>query len=302
MAELLNIFFNIMAPVFILVLIGYVVGPRLGLDARSLGRYAYFILTPAFVFEQLRLVEIGLGLVVRMSLCMLTVEVCCALLAFVVARGLLRRSAKMTAVYVSAAAFGNVGNFGFPIIQFALGEDALGAATIYFLVVLVVSFIIGVGAASWVEGGGFGAVLAVLKTPGVMVVPLAMVVNWFQLDLPLTLSRPIGLLAEALVPTMLVTLGVQLASAGIPRPDLDMVMAGAVRLVGSPLIALGLVPFFALGSLERDVGILQASMPVAVLVSMIALEHDMLPTFVTALVLFSTLVSIVTLTTVIALL
>ncbi len=301
MGELLTIFIDVLAPVFLLLLTGYLIGPRLGLDARTLSRYAYYILTPAFIFNVLARTDIAADLVLRMTGYMVVVEIGVALAALLVAR-LLRRSAQMTAIYVAAAVFGNVGNFGFPIVQFALGREALDAATIYFLVVLVVSFVIGVAAANWERGGGLGAVVAVLKTPALLVVPVAVFFNWSQIDLPLALSRPVELLADALIPTMLVALGVQLASAGIPRPNLDMVAASAVRLLVSPLLALALAVPFGLSGIERSAGILQASMPVAILVSMIASEYDMQPAFVTALVLFSTLTSLLTLGFVIALL
>jgi len=46
--------------------------------------------------------------------------------------------------------------------------------------------------------------------------------------------------------------------------------------------------------------VLQAAMPAAVLASIIAVENDLLPEFVITTVLFSTLLSIVTLTVVLA--
>jgi hypothetical protein len=294
MTELLSIFLNVLAPVFLLVLLGYIAGKRLRLEARTLSRYAYFILTPAFVFNELVGTAIAVGLVVQMSIYMVAVQLCCAAIAWLLAR-LLRRPASMTAIYVAAAVFGNVGNFGFPIIQFALGDDALDLATIYFLIVMVVSFIIGVVAFNWERGGGLGATLAVLKTPGLMVVPIAVFFNWTQIELPLMVSRPIELLAGGLIPTMLIALGVQLASAGIPRPNLDMLMASLLRLVVSPLLAIGLALPLGISGLAREVGILQASMPIAVLVTIIAAEYETEPAFVTASVLFSTLLSVVTL-------
>jgi predicted permease len=105
-----------------------------------------------------------------------------------------------------------------------------------------------------------------------------------------------------MIPTMVVALGCQLASAGIPRPNLDMVVASAVRLIGGPLLAVALAAPFGLAGIERSVGILQASMPAAVLVSIIAVENDLLPEFTIAAVLFSTLASVVTLTAVLSLL
>ena len=54
--------------------------------------------------------------------------------------------------------------------------------------------------------------------------------------------------------------------------------------------------------LARSTGILQASMPAAVLTVIIALEYDLVPGLVTTTVLFSTIASLVTLTIVLTLL
>ncbi|NJL33479.1 MAG: AEC family transporter [Chloroflexaceae bacterium] len=297
MGELLSIFLNVVAPVFMLVIIGYIAGPRLELDPRSLSRVAYSVLTPAFVFNTLYRTEIELALALRMMAFIIVVELGCAIVAIVVAR-FLKRPAKMIAAYVLIAVFGNVGNFGFPIIQFALGEEALGAATIYFLTILVLSFIIGVAVANWQRGGSAGAALAVIKTPALWAVPPAVLLQWLQFELPAIAIRPVELLAGALIPTMLLTLGVILAQSGIPR-RLDTWVASAIRLLVGPILAVLLVTPFALTGVERGTGIMQASMPTAILASIIATENDLLPTFVISTVLFSTLASVVTLTLVI---
>lgn len=297
--QLLSIFVNVLVPVFTLVIIGYTIGPRLELEPRTLSRYIFTILTPAFVFDVLSSTTIAAHIIVRMTGYIVVVHVGCAIVGFLVAK-LLRRSAQMTAAYVLMAVFGNVGNFGLPIIQFALGEEALAAAAIYFLVIMVVAFTVGVAAANWNRGSRLQALIAVVKTPALIVVLPAMLCNWFQIDLPLMLMRPISLLSGALIPTMLVMLGVQLAAAGIPRLSLDMVAASAVRLVVSPVLAVALAAPLGITGIERSAGILQSSMPIAVLTSIIAMENDLLPSFVTATILFSTLVSVVTLTLVVA--
>ena len=130
MTQLVSIFFNVLAPVFSLVLIGYLAGPRLGIEARSGSKLAYYILTPPFIFAIFKDAEINAMLAVRMSVYILLVSVAIVLVAFVVARYLLRVSPQMTAAFVLLAAFGNVGNFGLPIIQFKLGEEAMLAASV----------------------------------------------------------------------------------------------------------------------------------------------------------------------------
>ncbi|HMQ56299.1 MAG TPA: AEC family transporter, partial [Anaerolineae bacterium] len=110
-----------------------------------------------------------------------------------------------------------------------------------------------------------------------------------------------GLLGAAMIPTMLVTLGIQLSDVHQIRITPDVVIASVIRLVGGPALAFGLVGLFGLSGLERGAGILQASMPTAILASIIALEYELIPDFVTTTVLFSTVLSLITLTTVLAL-
>ena len=118
--------------------------------------------------------------------------------------------------------------------------------------------------------------------------------------MPLMLARPIELLAAAMIPTMVVALGVQLAGAGLPKINRDMVIASAIRLIGGPVIAMLLAAPFGITGLERSVGIIQSAMPTAVLASIIAFENDLIPEFVITTVLFSTLASVITLTVVLA--
>jgi predicted permease len=213
---------------------------------------------------------------------------------------LLRRPPQTVAAYVMVAAFANTGNFGLPIIQFKLGDEALAAASVYFVASIVIAFVISIGAANWNQDGGPGAVRAILKTPVLLAALPALFVNWLQIELPLAVTRPIALLAGATVPVMLLTLGLQLADIGFPRLNLDVIAASAIRLVAGPVLAVALATAFGLLGLERGAGVLQASMPAAVLTSIIALEHNLLPDFVTSTVLYSTLASIVTLTIVLA--
>jgi malate permease and related proteins len=305
--ELLTTFANVLAPVFLLVLFGYLAGPRLQLDSRTLSRFSYFLLTPAFTFDIMSKARVEVGLALRMTGYIVVIHLLCALLGFAIAR-LLRRPPQLVAAYILIAVFGNVGNFGLPIVRFRFPDNsaAMATATIYFLAIMIVAFIICVAAANWHRGGSIAAMIEVFKTPALLAVPPALLVNWLNLaygfTLPPIITRPVELLAVAMIPTMVVALGCQLAASGIPRPNLDMAVASGVRLVGGPLLAFALAIPFGLAGLERSVGILQASMPAAVLVSIIAYENDLLPEFVTATVLFSTLASVLTLTIVVGLL
>ena len=289
------VFLNVVTPVFILVVIGYFVGPRLKIDARSLSRTAYFVFIPAFVFNIISEAKIDSELALQMLSFILVAQIAVALLGFLVGKAL-RQSREITAAFVLIATFGNVGNFGLPLIVFRWGETARPFATVYFVATVFISFVICVGVASWARSGGVTAVFSVFKTPALIALIPALVFNITDLEVPIFLSRLSGLLGQAMIPVMLITLGVQMGEIPKIKINFNVFAASTVRLIGGPVLALLIVPYFGLEGLERSTGILQAAMPAAVLASIIALEYKLLPEFVTTTVLFSTLYSILTLT------
>jgi predicted permease len=143
--------------------------------------------------------------------------------------------------------------------------------------------------------------VSVFGTPALVVAVPAVAVSATRFELPLFVSRTVGLLGAAMIPMMLFVLGVQLARTKALRPSADVAIVAALRLVGAPALAWALAPAFALGGIERAAGILQAGMPAAILVAIIATEYDVAPGFVTSAVLFSTLLSLPTLTVLLSL-
>ena len=132
--EFFSIFINVVTPVFVLVLIGYLTGPRLNLEARTLSRVAYYVFIPAFVFNTLAEIHIETSSAAKMVVYILLVHLACAALGFITAK-LLQRPKEVAAAFTLIAVFGNIGNFGLSIIEFGLGEEALAAGTIYFVAV-----------------------------------------------------------------------------------------------------------------------------------------------------------------------
>ncbi|MDX2493407.1 MAG: AEC family transporter [Desulfuromusa sp.] len=294
MTELFFVFFNVILPVFGIVLLGTFFGRRLGLQARTLTRAAYYIFVPAFIFQAISTAEVPFSSTVRM----LTFILLTHLLAVFIAGGIgriLGRSKEMIAAFVMIAAFGNVGNYGLALIQFRLGDAALPPATIYFVAISISAFVICVGAAGWAHGGSRGAVWKVLKTPALWATVPAVMVSAGGLEMPLMLDRMISLLADAMIPVMLFALGLQLREQGKVHLTTDVLLGSGIRLILTPALALLVAAPFGLGPIESAAGVLQAAMPVAILVSIIAKENDIVPDYVTSVVVVSTLASVVTL-------
>jgi len=221
------------------------------------------------------------------------------LLAAFVAGGIgraLGKSKEMIAAFVMIAAFGNVGNYGLAVIRFRLGEVSIAPASIYFVAITVTAFVVCVGASGWAKGGSRGAVWGVVKTPALWATVPALIVSTGDLTVPLMLTRMIGLLADAMIPVMLLALGLQLLEHRRVSFSGDILLASGIRLLLVPALAFAVAIPFGLSHIENAAGILQAGMPTAILVAIIAKENDVVPDFVTSVVVVSTLASLVTLT------
>lgn len=299
--QFVSTFINVVLPVFGLVLTGYLSGPHLKLEARTLARASYYIFVPAFVFDIISQANVEPGLAGTMVFYIFAAHIICAGIAFTVAR-LMGRTPQIIAAYVLIAVFGNVGNFGLSMVKFSLGDAALASATVYFLMINFTAFVVGVTAAKLAHGGRFSTVFSVLRTPAILSFFPAAYFWITNTEVPLLLDRFAGLLGGAMIPVMLVTLGVQLAEMDKPRLSIDVIIASGIRLIIGPIVAATLAIPFGLVGLERGAGILQSAMPPAVLTAIIAMEHDLAPKFVTTTLLFGTIASLLTLTVVMSLL
>ncbi len=295
MSELFSVFIDVVLPVFGIVLLGYLLGRPLNLQAQTLTRVAYYVFVPAFIFQAIGYSDIALDAAAKMLAFIVVTHLLAALIAGGVGR-MLGRSREMIAAFVMIAVFGNVGNYGLAMIRFRLGDAALAPATIYFVAITVTAFVVCVGAAGWAHGGSRGAMGGLVKTPALWAVVPALIVSNSDLTVPLMLSRMIGLLADAMIPVMLFALGVQLMEQRRVSLSGDVLIASSIRLLLAPALAWLVAMPFGFGHLEYASGVLQTAMPTAILVAIIARENNVVPAFVTSVVLFTTLASLVTLT------
>jgi predicted permease len=300
MSELLAVFINVIMPVFGIVLLGYLLGNRLELKAQTLTRVAYYVFVPAFIFQAISTAEVSFDSALKMLAFIMATHLLAASIAGGIAR-LLGRSREVIAAFVMIAVFGNVGNYGLAMIQFRLGETAIAPATIYFVAITITAFVVCVGAAGWAHGGSKGALSGLLKTPALWATVPALIVSNSDMVVPLIFSRMIGLLAAAMIPVMLFALGLQLLEQKKVSFSTDVIIASSARLILAPAIAFLVAIPFRLGHIDYASGVLQAAMPTAILVAIISKENNIVPSFVTSVVLFSTLASLVTLTVIMVL-
>ncbi len=296
----ISLFLDVLGPVVILVAVGAIAGTRLSISASSLSTLAFWVLGPAFVFNLFSTSGLELGTVAKLAAAGVA-GMAAAIAVAAVGNRAIGSSPSVAAASTITSAYGNVGNAGLAITVFALGDDALAAAGVLMLVINVLGITLGVGLASRQEAGVVEAIRRAVTAPMTLAAILAIALNVFDWGVPLVAERSVGLLAGALIPVMLFTLGLQLAATGIGKPSADLGITIGAKLIVAPAAATAVA--FALGLTGDFLGAvaIQSAMPPAVFCMVLAMETNLEPERVTSAVVTTTLVSLVTLPVVLAL-
>jgi len=298
---MLQVFVEVLVPVYAIVGVGYAIARLVGIEPPALASLSYWILGPAFIFDVLADAELAPDVVVGVIAATLIGMALVALVAAMAMRVIGVEFPRLAATVLTSI-YGNVGNFGLAICAFAFGVAALPIAGIVMVTVNTVGIVAGVGLATIRRGSLGRAVATAFLSPLALAVLPALVVNLSNAPMPVWIDRPISLLAAALIPVMLLTLGIQIADMPRALPDRLVTVPIGLKLVLSPLAAFLAVTVLGLGGTAAQVVVLQAAMPAAVFASLIALKHDLDADYVTSVVLTGTLVSVITLPVVITVL
>lgn len=299
MTVLLSIFASDILPVFAIAAAGFILARKLHANVKTMAHVSFYTLTPCLAFKMLVTSKITGPEAGRMTLMAILVTAAMGVIGRVTAIPLGLSRAELSA-FLMVVMFSNGGNYGLPVVMFAFGNDALSIGTVYFVVSAVLTYTIGVFLAAAGKRSVGQALLGLTKIPAIYAVAAAFIVLATGVSVPVTLMRPISLLSDAALPMMIIVLGMQLERAAFPERPMAVALAVALSLVAAPFVALGLAWLLHLTGGARQAGVILASMPVAVITTIFALEYDIAPAFVTSAVFVSTLLSPLTLTPLLA--
>jgi len=296
---LLTILLEQIAPILLAAGAGFAVGRAYKIDLKAVSRIIFYIFSPCLVFISFTESNLNGEQFGRMAAFTVGTVLVLGLAAFLFGRAMrLERHALAGLVVINM--FGNGGNYGLPLNLFAFGETALAWATIYYVVSTALVYTVGIVVASSGRASVRQALSGVFKVPMIYGLILAIVMRLAGVELPPTIFRAVKLLSQAALPVMLVVLGLQLAEVKRPQ-NLRLVTAASVfQLISGPVVGLAMAALLGLSGPARQAAVVEASMPTAVITTIIAVEYNIDPVFVTGVVLVTTLLSPITLTPLIA--
>ncbi len=256
---MLSALVNVVFPVILVVGVGILLGRFQKIDSGSLSRLALYALVPCLAFDTLLTTTVQPLEFLHIASSYLLAIAGLALVAWFIARNL--ETSKRS--FIISVILGNNGNFGLPMAFFALGQSGLEISLMVFLTSVLVTFIAGPAILSS-KGNFRDSLLGVAKLPLVWFAILGWSLNLLHIQLPEALTKGVHLMAQATVPILLLSLGLQMAKSGWRLPQKPVWWAVALRLVGGPLLTYLVTGILGIHGLNREVLMLSSTMPTAV--------------------------------------
>lgn len=292
-------------PLSAMIAVGIIMQRAFSLDIKTLSKLNFYVFSPAIMFQLLYETEIAASLFGQVMLFVLLFMIAQYILAEAVfrARG---ASAGRRAAMRNSVLFYNSANYGIPLNQlvFAGNPYTLSIQVLIMMVQSLVPNTYGVYAVNAHKANWREIMRVVLSLPTIYVIPLALLLRAFEVPIPSYIEAPIGYLASAFFGTALLTLGVQLGSMSwrIKRAHVvDVGLAAALRLAAGPALAWLVTLPFGFDSLTSATLIVSSAVPTSLSSVLLAVEFDNEKEFASQAVFVSTLLSVITVTIVIAL-
>jgi predicted permease len=274
---------GIILPVFLIVALGYVYARRARPDMAWVNRISMNILAPALIFTALSSKDFDLAANKLLILGSLGVVLGSGLLAWPFAK-LLREDPR---TFVPPMMFNNCGNMGLPLAALAFGPIGLSAMVAMFAISNLLQFTVGMHIVN--SGARIGPVF---RNPMVVATFVGFAFAIFHPPLPDWLALAIKMTGDALIPLMLISLGVRMATVSWGGWNLGVIGALVCPLTGIAMAAL-LAPVLSLDATQQSLLILFGCLPPAVLNFMVAEQYDQEPAKVASIVLVGNLAAIV---------
>lgn len=286
--------FLIILPVLIVFLIGYIGQKLINFDIRTISKVSLYLMSPFLAFRTFYTTALTMD---YLYICLFAVLL--ILLLFIItwiwARLLKAERSEVSAMMLGAV-FMNSGNYGAPVVLFALGSPGFHVAVIIMVLHSLFMNSLGIFFAA-IGGKGKATVGQALKNVFQMPVLYAsifgIVLQLIQVHVPEAIMNGVDLVADASIPLVMLVLGMQLAAISKTRVQYRFVTSVSfIRIIISPLVATAILWFMPLSDLIKSVLIIQAAMPAAANTTMLALQFDTEPDLVSFTTFVTTIISI----------
>ncbi|SHG43396.1 AEC family transporter [Ornithinibacillus halophilus] len=291
----MGLFFNVIVPVIAVFAAGYVLQRIFHLDTKSIATASIYVFLPALVFTQLYEAEFDQRYTVVLVYAIILLVV--MIVINKIFKLLFKWEQSVESASILTSAFMNAGNYGVPVILFAVGEEALPYAVFFMVIQTMFMNSFGVYYASRSKSGFLKALKTIFQLPATYAAILAFILQNITWEIPNSVYSTLSMLGDAAIPIMMVLLGMQLASITSIKLNWNVILSSlSARMVVSPLLAVGFIFLLDLDPVIGAVLVILSSMPSAATTTMYAIQFDTEPDLVSSITLVTTLFSVVSVT------
>ena len=315
MQTLLPIFIDVVLPVLLAVGVGAALQRFKPLDINTLSRLTLWVLVPAFLFLRVYESKLTWTAIGHVAWAATLPVIAVGLLMFAVLRRTQLPKA-VIATLILAAVVPNAGNFAIPLAQLLHEPKDSGAVIlsapgivnsegvpIQALCVLLSNLLlwcVGYTIVALIKGDGWRGALGYFKLPMIYAIIAAFIFRDNDIRIPNLIIVPVRIMADATIGVMLVTLGAQLMrNARWPNWKLVGPVV-AVKMLVVPAVTAGFVAMLGMWPWPGAQLVISAASPAAVNVLILTIEMEGDADLAADCVFWTTVVSALTVTGVIA--
>ncbi|MDF2065457.1 AEC family transporter [Bacillus sp. Cr_A10] len=295
------VFFQVVAPILIMLGIGAALQIKFQFNLKALSNLITYCLMPAAVFVNIYETKVNASVMTEIVLYLVIFSICLMILGTVVSK-LLKLNRNQAAIYKNSIVLINSGNYGIPVSQMLFAANPLGTSIQIIIVIFqnIITYTYGLYNLISSTKSGLDILRSLLRLPLVHALIIGAVMNIWNIGIPISLRIPLDYLANAFISIALITLGAQLAQLDIKTIFNKVILTSTVgRLVLGPMLAFGLIMLMDIDGVVAQSLFIASAFPTSRNSSTLALEYDIEPSLAAQIVLFSTVVSCITVTIVI---
>lgn len=288
------------APLFLLVLVGYVLIRWSGWNqtiADALTRFVFAVAVPTLLFRLMS----GFSRLPAVDARLLLAYFGGSLLVFFVARvasyRLFRMDGAAQSVFGVGTVFSNNLLLGVPLAKTLLGDASLPAVSLVLVFNAFLLWTLVTVSVEWARHRTASVRGLVATAKGVVTNPIVASIiagtaySYTGLPLPDMVDRTLELIGQAAVPLSLIALGMGLAEFGIREGLRESAAICAFKLLVHPVVVLVLAVALGLPPLETQAIVLMAALPVGANVYLMSRQFDTLAGPVAGSLVLSTVVA-----------
>ncbi|MBU6486000.1 MAG: AEC family transporter [Betaproteobacteria bacterium] len=290
------------APLFLLVLLGYVLTrfgwPRSASDA--LTRFVFTVAVPTLLFRLMsdfsRLPRVDPRLLIAFFGGCLVVYA----IGRVLGASVFRMDGAAQSVFAMGGIFSNNVLLGIPLAKVTLGEASLPAVSLVLVFNSLTLWTLVTVSVEWAKHRdlSFSAIArtgrGVLRNPIVASILAGTGFGFLDWPLPTVIDQTLQMVSQAAVPLSLIALGMGLAEFGVRAGWRESAAITVLKLLAQPLAVYALARMIALPPLETSAVVMLAALPVGANVYLMARQFDVLGSAVASSIVVTTALAAVT--------